>query len=169
MTIDHQSKILSNRYLALDVLRGMTIAFMIIVNTPGSWSNLFAPLAHAEWHGFTPTDLVFPTFLFVVGNAMSFALKKLNEMKSDSMLYAVNLVNIPGDHPVYSGFPYNGGLIISSTKDDRDHDPYTKNSFSDLYFTKNDGTGWSTPEVMEGLNSKYHDAVAAISPNGNSQ
>ena len=66
---------LGNRYLALDVLRGLTIAFMIIVNTPGSWSNLYAPLAHADWHGFTPTDLVFPTFLFVVGNAMSFAMK----------------------------------------------------------------------------------------------
>ncbi len=82
MSIDHQSKVLNNRYLALDVLRGMTIAFMIIVNTPGSWSDLYAPLAHADWHGFTPTDLVFPTFLFVVGNAMSFALKKLNEMSS---------------------------------------------------------------------------------------
>lgn len=81
MTIDQQSKILNNRYLALDVLRGMTIAFMIIVNTPGNWRDLYAPLAHADWHGFTPTDLVFPTFLFVVGNAMSFALKKLNEMK----------------------------------------------------------------------------------------
>lgn len=81
MTIDQQTKILNNRYLALDVLRGMTIAFMIIVNTPGSWSNLYGPLAHADWHGFTPTDLVFPTFLFVVGNAMSFALKKLHEMK----------------------------------------------------------------------------------------
>ena len=81
MTIDHQSKILNNRYLALDVLRGMTIAFMIIVNTPGNWRDLYAPLAHADWHGFTPTDLVFPTFLFVVGNAMSFALKKINEMK----------------------------------------------------------------------------------------
>ncbi|AMQ56633.1 acyltransferase family protein [Algoriphagus sanaruensis] len=80
MSIDHQKNILNNRYLALDVLRGMTIAFMVIVNTPGSWSNLYAPLAHADWHGFTPTDLVFPTFLFVVGNAMSFALKKLNEM-----------------------------------------------------------------------------------------
>mgnify|MGYP005748095089 FL=1 len=80
MSIDQQQKVLSNRYLALDVLRGMTIAFMIIVNTPGSWSNLYAPLAHAEWHGFTPTDLVFPLFLFVVGNAMSFALKKLREM-----------------------------------------------------------------------------------------
>lgn len=80
MTIDSQAKVLSNRYLALDVLRGMTIAFMIIVNTPGSWSDLYGPLAHADWHGFTPTDLVFPTFLFVVGNAMSFAMKKLQEI-----------------------------------------------------------------------------------------
>lgn len=82
MSIDQQAKVLSNRYLALDVFRGMTLAFMIIVNTPGSWRNLYAPLAHASWHGFTPTDLVFPTFLFVVGNAMSFAMKKLNEMPS---------------------------------------------------------------------------------------
>jgi predicted acyltransferase len=80
MTIDSQAKVLSNRYLALDVLRGMTIAFMIIVNTPGSWGDLYSPLAHADWHGFTPTDLVFPTFLFVVGNAMSFAMKKLQEI-----------------------------------------------------------------------------------------
>lgn len=71
---------LGNRYLALDVLRGLTIAFMIIVNTPGSWRDLYAPLAHADWHGFTPTDLVFPTFLFVVGNAMSFAMQKLQEI-----------------------------------------------------------------------------------------
>lgn len=80
MPIDQQAKVLSNRYLALDVLRGLTLTFMIIVNTPGSWRDLYAPLAHASWHGFTPTDLVFPTFLFVVGNAMSFAMKKLNEM-----------------------------------------------------------------------------------------
>ncbi|WP_192350219.1 acyltransferase family protein [Algoriphagus sp. Y33] len=71
---------ISNRYLALDVLRGLTVAFMIVVNTAGDWSNLFAPLAHAKWHGFTPTDLVFPTFLFVVGNAMSFSMKKLQLM-----------------------------------------------------------------------------------------
>lgn len=82
MSIDQQAKILNNRYLALDVFRGMTLAFMIIVNTPGNWNSLYAPLAHASWHGFTPTDLVFPTFLFVVGNAMSFAMKKLNEMPS---------------------------------------------------------------------------------------
>ncbi|PZX53815.1 putative acyltransferase [Algoriphagus ratkowskyi] len=79
----------SNRYLALDVLRGLTIAFMIVVNTAGDWSNLFAPLAHASWHGFTPTDLVFPTFLFVVGNAMSFSMKKLQQMPSSEFFKKV--------------------------------------------------------------------------------
>src|SRR5690606_657767 len=64
------------RYLSLDVLRGLTIALMIVVNTPGSWSTIYAPFKHAEWHGFTITDLVFPTFLFVVGKAMSFSMKK---------------------------------------------------------------------------------------------
>ena len=66
----------SQRFLALDVFRGMTICFMIIVNTPGSGAVAFAPLQHADWHGFTPTDLVFPSFLFAVGNAMSFSLDK---------------------------------------------------------------------------------------------
>src|SRR5665811_1491643 len=64
------------RFLALDVFRGMTICFMIIVNTLGSGAAAFAPLEHATWHGFTPTDLVFPSFLFAVGNAMSFSLDK---------------------------------------------------------------------------------------------
>lgn len=64
------------RYLALDVFRGMTICFMIIVNSPGSWQFAYAPLEHAAWHGFTPTDLVFPSFLFAVGNAMAFVMHK---------------------------------------------------------------------------------------------
>ena len=64
------------RYLALDVFRGMTICFMIIVNSPGSWDFAYAPLLHASWHGFTPTDLVFPSFLFAVGNAMAFVMHK---------------------------------------------------------------------------------------------
>jgi predicted acyltransferase len=81
MQINQQADTLNGRYLALDVLRGITLAFMVIVNTPGDWSTLYAPLAHADWHGFTPTDLVFPTFLFVVGNAMSFALKKMQDMR----------------------------------------------------------------------------------------
>ncbi|MCM8569680.1 heparan-alpha-glucosaminide N-acetyltransferase domain-containing protein [Gramella jeungdoensis] len=64
------------RYFSLDILRGLTIALMVLVNTPGSWSTIYSPFKHAAWHGFTLTDLVFPTFLFVIGNAMSFSLGK---------------------------------------------------------------------------------------------
>ena len=64
------------RYLALDVFRGMTICFMIIVNCPGSWQYVYSPLLHADWHGFTATDLVFPSFLFAVGNAMAFVMHR---------------------------------------------------------------------------------------------
>lgn len=67
---------LQARNLALDVFRGMTICFMIIVNSPGSWDIAYGPLLHAPWHGFTPTDLVFPSFLFAVGNAMAFVMHK---------------------------------------------------------------------------------------------
>lgn len=76
----------SERYLALDVLRGMTIAFMITVNTPGSWQYIYAPLRHASWHGCTPTDLVFPFFLFVVGVSMFFSFGKYgNTMNKESL------------------------------------------------------------------------------------
>ncbi len=67
------------RLLSLDVMRGITIAGMIIVNTPGSWSHLYHPLHHAEWHGLTPTDLVFPFFLFMVGTAITLALGRRKE------------------------------------------------------------------------------------------
>ena len=60
------------RFKALDVFRGLTICLMIIVNTPGDWNFTFSPLLHANWHGFTQTDLVFPSFLFEVGNAFAF-------------------------------------------------------------------------------------------------
>ncbi|HEX5026967.1 MAG TPA: acyltransferase family protein [Agriterribacter sp.] len=80
------TKPVSPRFLALDVLRGMTICFMIIVNTPGTGATPFAPLLHAQWHGFTPTDLVFPTFMFVVGNAMSFSMPKYRQIGNSSVL-----------------------------------------------------------------------------------
>ena len=77
---------MSQRYLALDVLRGMTIATMITVNTPGTWSHIFAPLEHSKWHGCTPTDLVFPFFLFVVGVSMFFSFSKYgNTLNRDSL------------------------------------------------------------------------------------
>jgi predicted acyltransferase len=61
------------RSVALDAFRGLTIAAMILVNNPGSWTQVYAPLRHADWHGWTPTDLVFPFFLFIVGAAIPLA------------------------------------------------------------------------------------------------
>ena len=69
----------AKRIASVDILRGFTIVAMILVNTPGTWSHVYAPLLHADWHGYTPTDLVFPFFLFIVGISISFAYKnKLN-------------------------------------------------------------------------------------------
>lgn len=70
----------AERFLSLDVFRGLTVCFMIIVNTPGSGATPFGPFQHAAWNGFTPTDLVFPSFLFAVGNSMSFASDKLSTL-----------------------------------------------------------------------------------------
>jgi len=64
---------LKNRVESIDVLRGVTIIAMILVNNPGNWSHIYAPLRHADWHGYTPTDLIFPFFLFIVGVSISFA------------------------------------------------------------------------------------------------
>ncbi|HEX6751556.1 MAG TPA: heparan-alpha-glucosaminide N-acetyltransferase domain-containing protein [Longimicrobium sp.] len=61
------------RLRALDVFRGITIAGMLLVNNPGSWDHVYAPLEHAEWNGWTPTDTIFPFFLFIVGVAMTFS------------------------------------------------------------------------------------------------
>ncbi len=63
------------RLVSLDAFRGLTIAAMILVNNPGSWSFIYWPLDHAKWHGWTPTDLIFPFFLFMVGMAMNFSRK----------------------------------------------------------------------------------------------
>jgi hypothetical protein len=92
---------MNQRFQSLDVFRGATVALMILVNNPGSWSHIFKPLEHAPWNGCTPTDLVFPFFLFAVGNAMafvlpkwetqnhSFALKKI--LKRSLLIFAIGL------------------------------------------------------------------------------
>ena len=64
----------TSRLLSLDVFRGITIAGMVLVNNPGTWEHIYGPLRHAEWHGWTPTDLVFPFFLFIVGVAITLSL-----------------------------------------------------------------------------------------------
>lgn len=64
---------MKERIISVDIFRGLTIALMILVNTPGTWEAIYPPLRHAEWHGYTPTDLVFPFFLFIVGTSIVFA------------------------------------------------------------------------------------------------
>ena len=77
-----------NRLVSLDFFRGLTIAGMILVNNPGSWKYIYAPFKHAEWHGWTYTDTIFPFFLFIVGVSITFALsKRLEIAESKSLVY----------------------------------------------------------------------------------
>lgn len=90
------------RILALDAFRGFTVAAMLLVNNPGSWSTIYAPLRHAEWHGWTPTDLIFPFFLFVVGITTELAPKRPRGILRRGALiflcgFALSLLGARGD------------------------------------------------------------------------
>ena len=74
----------NRRLLSLDILRGLTIILMIIVNDPGSWSHVYDPLLHAEWNGITPTDYIFPCFLFIVGISIVLSMKKQQDQGKSS-------------------------------------------------------------------------------------
>lgn len=93
--------------------------------------------------------------------------RKLDDMKRDSLLLVIEPVNIPSSSPVYSPFIFKDGLIVTSPATKGDADPYTNKAFTDLYFTRKEGSSWSTPEPIANVNGPYHDAVAAVSPNGN--
>lgn len=90
------------RFRSLDVLRGGAVALMILVNNPGSWSHLYGPLAHAPWHGFTPTDFVFPLFLFAVGLSLAWVMPGLRQrgpaafwrqvLQRTAMIFAIGLL-----------------------------------------------------------------------------
>lgn len=67
------------RYASVDALRGLTVAAMLLVNDPGDWGHVYAPLLHSEWNGYTPTDQVFPMFLFIVGVSIALALMPRRE------------------------------------------------------------------------------------------
>ncbi len=78
----------NTRLVSLDVFRGLTIAGMVLVNNPGSWAHIYWPLEHAEWNGWTPTDLIFPFFVFIVGVAIPLALgRRLEAGGSNRDLY----------------------------------------------------------------------------------
>ncbi len=85
------AEIKKDRLLSLDVFRGITILVMILVNNPGSWSHIYSPLEHAKWNGCTPTDLVFPFFLFIVGVTTTFSLSKYrsSENKNKDVLFRI--------------------------------------------------------------------------------
>jgi predicted acyltransferase len=85
-TFIFKSICLQQRFYSLDVFRGATVCLMILVNNPGTWAHIYDPLEHAPWHGLTPTDLVFPFFLFAVGNALSFVMPRL-EAGGDAMFW----------------------------------------------------------------------------------
>ena len=72
-----------SRLLSLDAFRGATIAAMLLVNNPGSWNDIYPPLAHAPWHGWTPTDMIFPFFLWIVGVAMTLSFARRVEQGAD--------------------------------------------------------------------------------------
>ncbi|MEX0780031.1 MAG: heparan-alpha-glucosaminide N-acetyltransferase domain-containing protein [Balneolales bacterium] len=100
----------NERLVSLDAFRGITIMGMILVNNPGSWGSLYAPLAHATWHGWTPTDLVFPFFLFIVGVAIAFAFTKQLAKGADPTDLVRKLAQrsliIFGLGLVMAGYPY---------------------------------------------------------------
>ena len=79
----------SQRMLALDILRGITIAGMILVNNPGSWSHMYRPLGHAAWNGLTPTDLIFPFFMFIMGISTFISMRKFEFKMSGSLLFKI--------------------------------------------------------------------------------
>jgi predicted acyltransferase len=79
LTGEHKGTPATGRMVSLDVFRGITIAGMILVNNPGTWETIYDPLEHAAWHGLTPTDLVFPFFLFIVGVSITLALARRAE------------------------------------------------------------------------------------------
>ncbi|HKC65219.1 MAG TPA: heparan-alpha-glucosaminide N-acetyltransferase domain-containing protein, partial [Pyrinomonadaceae bacterium] len=101
---------LRGRMLSLDVFRGITIAGMVLVNNPGTWSSIYWPLEHAEWDGWTPTDLIFPFFLFIVGISITLAFARrvesgsnereliLKVIKRSLVIFALGLF--------LNGFPY---------------------------------------------------------------
>lgn len=92
--------------------------------------------------------------------------KDITKLKEDSLLYLIEPVNIPTNSPVYAAYPYNGGLIFSSPTGKGEQDPYTDQVYTNLFYSKKEGASWSNPEPLDGVNGVYHDAVAAVSPSG---
>jgi predicted acyltransferase len=118
-----QETLATERLLSLDIFRGITVAGMVLVNNPGTWTAIYSPLEHAEWHGWTPTDFIFPFFIFIVGVSVTFALgKKVENGSADVGIYwkiCKRALIIFGLGLFLNAFPFwdfaNGTLIDFST------------------------------------------------------
>lgn len=110
------SAVKPERLLSLDVFRGITIAGMILVNNPGSWGNIYPALGHAKWHGVTPTDLIFPFFLFIVGVAITYSLSKRKERGDNHTKLILQIVRRSATlillGLILQGFPYYDLSVI---------------------------------------------------------
>lgn len=90
------TKMIKQRIESVDILRGFTIMAMILVNTPGDWGNVYAPFLHSEWDGLSPTDLIFPFFLFIVGISIYFAYKNKSKTRSTYKKIAIRSLKLVG-------------------------------------------------------------------------
>jgi len=98
---------MNTRIESVDILRGLTIVAMILVNTPGTWAHIYPPLLHADWHGYTPTDLIFPFFLFIVGTSIAFAYKNKSPNSSTYKKIGIRSLKLIGLGLFLSAFlPY---------------------------------------------------------------
>ena len=82
----------NNRIIAIDFLRGFTIMMMILVNNPGSWNHLFTPLSHSHWNGCTPTDLIYPFFIFIVGASIAFAMQSKKSVPQEHQSLILKII-----------------------------------------------------------------------------
>ena len=123
MTPKHISEILAKvpegRLMSVDLLRGLAIAAMVLVNNPGSWSFVYAPLAHAEWNGWTPTDVIFPLFLFVVGLSLVLARGKAQAFPAVGRVQWIRALKLFGLGLFLAVFFYNFRVADYSWLDDR--------------------------------------------------
>tara|TARA_R110000868_G_scaffold410693_4_gene699803 strand:- start:34789 stop:35949 length:1161 start_codon:yes stop_codon:yes gene_type:complete len=107
------------RLVSLDFFRGATVAAMILVNNPGSWSHIYGPLKHAEWHGWTPTDLIFPFFLFIVGVSIVLAFTKAKakgasekDLLNKSLIRALKIFGLGLALAAFPYFTLNSGFSL---------------------------------------------------------
>jgi len=112
---------MKERLKSLDILRGITIAAMIVVNNPGSWEHMYAPLDHAEWNGVTPTDFIFPFFMFIMGVSMCFSLKRFNYTLNAAaakklLLRGVNIYLVGLAIVVCAQLGFRGSLDVGSIR-----------------------------------------------------